>query len=294
MSATQPGESNEWIPGKLAGGVNPHRINNSWVFCYKLNGKLKSKDFSCAKYGGTQRAKEAAESYRLAENKRKRLSKNDYRYIDANTLEVRLSKGYTMLCDANQLENVIRYTWFVSLDTSSAYALAHTAEKQIQGFHNLVLPPPAGFTIDHRNGTFIRPFVLDNRKQNLRVADPIMQANNVALRKNNRSGVNGVHNDKIKKRWVVSWIENGTRRSEDFSYGPKSRWTEDEAELAAIEFRRKLDEARGCNNGNRPCLNLTPNAKPRRNNKRKAETEEKQIEQPMSKRVTNTITEYFK
>jgi hypothetical protein len=44
-------------------------------------------------------------------------------------------------------------------------------------------------------------------------------------------------------------------RSKNFSYGPKSLMTKDEAFVAACAFRRERDAASGCTNGH-PAANV--------------------------------------
>jgi hypothetical protein len=84
---------------------------------------------------------------------------------------------------------------------------------------------------------------------NLRESNPRHNSNNLSMYKRNKSGVNGVSDYEHRARYRVMWYANGKLCSKNFSYGPKSLMTKDEAFTAACAFRRERDAASGCTNG---------------------------------------------
>ena len=98
--------------------------------------------------------------------------------------------------------------------------------------------------MDHRNGNG-----LDNRKKNLRDGSGKVNANNQALLSNNTSGTNGVHFDKTKKRWRVTWQKNGKEQRANFTI--KNYGSDEKAKQKAIEYRQAMNVITGCTNGER-------------------------------------------
>ena len=111
-----------------------------------------------------------------------------------------------------------------------------------QYFHKLVLPELD--IVDHIDGK-----TLDNRKKNLRDGSGGVNNNNMALRNDNISGVNGVSFDETNKRWRATWSENGKNKSMSFSI--KNYGSDEEAKQEAIEHRQVMNEITGSTNGTR-------------------------------------------
>lgn len=72
--------------------------------------------------------------------------------------------------------------------------------------HRLVLNTPDGFFTDHINGD-----KLDNRKENLRIADKTQNNFNRGIPKNNTSGYKGVSWDRLRQKWEVSTTVRGKK-----------------------------------------------------------------------------------
>ena len=285
-SSTSPIYPSEWITGKLAGNIIAS--GNSGLSLRFKNPKY-YEYFSYSKFASRTAARKAAEQKQMEFSKLHKLSRNDYRYLDQNTLQVKLDMGMSMLTDANQLENVKITSWAIckTKSTSSIYVVGGVKignKRKTTGFHSLVLPTQKPLTVDHRNGThlFGSELVLDNKLSNLQAVSIKEQANNVAMLKTNRSGVNGVCLNEKKRTWIAIWQENGKRETKRFCFGPKSILTENQAYIAAVNFRKSIDEQSGCKNGKRPCRALQ--------NKRKAIELQ---DPPLIKRTTKIITEYF-
>ena len=79
--------------------------------------------------------------------------------------------------------------------------------------------------VDHINGN-----TLDNRKENLRVADRTQQSQNTASRKNSSSKYVGIHTHKLTGKWRAQIRVNGKVKS----LGLFS--SEESAHLARVKF----------------------------------------------------------
>ena len=87
---------------------------------------------------------------------------------------------------------------------------------------------PVAF-IDHINGD-----VLDNRIENLRAVTHSQNCMNRQMRRNNTSGIKGVHWDSRKDQWIACvGLDYKSYRAGAFK-------TKEEAALAVIELRNKL------------------------------------------------------
>jgi hypothetical protein len=91
----------------------------------------------------------------------------------------------------------------------SKYVVANYKEKNrtIQ-LHQLILPAPEGFEIDHINNNG-----LDNRRSNLRIVTHQQNQNNMPKKRNSSSKYYGVYFDKDRKNWVVCTNYNGKSKA---------------------------------------------------------------------------------
>jgi len=104
-----------------------------------------------------------------------------------------------------------------------------------QKIHRLIFALHHGWwplEVDHINGARA-----DNRIENLRSANDIQNAQNAKLRKDNTSGVKGVHWDKVSKKWMVRVSVLGKEKY--FGVFADLEF----AELVAIEVREKYHGA---------------------------------------------------
>lgn len=70
--------------------------------------------------------------------------------------------------------------------------------------HQLVLPAPPGYEVDHRDGN-----KLNNRRSNLRLVTRSQQMMNTRLRTDNKSGFRGVSWDEQTKKWRARLVFEG-------------------------------------------------------------------------------------
>lgn len=108
------------------------------------------------------------------------------------------SKGVKFKFDLDDWDKVTQHSWST---LKSGYLVCTYKQKQIR-LHRLVTnAPDNGLVIDHINGD-----KLDNRKENLRITTQKNNSRNLALSKNNRTGVTGVSktpNGKYRARIMV-------------------------------------------------------------------------------------------
>lgn len=93
--------------------------------------------------------------------------------------------------------------WF---NSSSGYFDVQLMKKNY-GVHRIIFMYHYGYfpiEVDHINGN-----KLDNRIENLRASDSTTNKYNVGIKKDNTSGIKGVHFSKRDKKWVVSFKVNG-------------------------------------------------------------------------------------
>lgn len=92
--------------------------------------------------------------------------------------------------------------------------------------HRWLLDAPEDKIVDHINRT-----PLDNRLQNLRLADSVQSAQNKGIYKNNTSGARGVHWSSTRNRWVAQVKANGKNLVSRYFK------TKEEAKEAVIKLR---------------------------------------------------------
>ncbi len=152
------------------------------------------------------------------------------------TVEVPLANGRGVaLVDDEDADLVTGLYWYLDRH-GRPDGVAHAATrlpdtKALVRMHRLILGPPAGIQVDHRNGNG-----LDNRRANLRLATDRQNKGNAGLRSNNTSGFKGVTWCRQTNRWKAR-IGN----SEAGSRGWLGRFAtaEDAArayDAAAVEF----------------------------------------------------------
>lgn len=111
-----------------------------------------------------------------------RKSKNTVSII-GDIVELKTTKGETILIDATDLEQVNKYTWCVS---KTGYAVANINHK-VTKLHRYILSPSENQIVDHINGN-----KLDNRRCNLRLCDNASNVRNSKLQTNNKTGYPGI------------------------------------------------------------------------------------------------------
>jgi hypothetical protein len=144
-----------------------------------------------------------------------------------------------MLCDEIDLPLVDHYILNAVPCAPSGTHMVITCsdenKRKHHAFQNLIMNHvPSEITVDHINHN-----PLDNRRSNLRLASRTIQAINQRVRKDNKTGIRGVHFDPKGKAWVAQWCENKEVYREYFSsakLGNEEAWRKAVAHRKAMEM----------------------------------------------------------
>jgi len=117
---------------------------------------------------------------------------------------IKLTQGLEAIVDEDDYERLSKYNWCFNSKNSSGHGYAQRGAHVRLGFkkyksetlymHREILNTDQ--EVDHINGN-----TLDNRKENLRVADRTQQSQNTSSRKNSTSKYVGVHIHKLTGKW---------------------------------------------------------------------------------------------
>lgn len=106
------------------------------------------------------------------------------------TVEVKISRGYVAIIDAEDAELVSKHRWYAVIAPDQRRTRVY-ASTQINGrtvaMHRLIMNAPRGVDVDHGNGDG-----LDNRKTNLRLCDDSKNQANCLIARS-ISGYKGVY-----------------------------------------------------------------------------------------------------
>jgi hypothetical protein len=224
----------EFINGHISGCLS---LENNKTYLVRFE-KEKTKRFPVTKYENLELAKEAAIKYQKEVSDLKGLTKNKYRFIDGY-IEFQLFGGLIGKIDIIDINLLLEYIWHSKKSFKRFYIATHYKKSQ-KYIHNLICPQWKQVDHINRDG-------LDNRRCNLRdgCRDNI-NVKNQSKRTDNKSGKTGVSYSTYNNTWVIQWPENGKRKIKRFSV---SKYGDIQAKQLAIEFRVKLDEKLGIENG---------------------------------------------
>lgn len=171
---------------------------------------------------------------------------NIWRYadLDKTIIELQLPTGITCIFDAVD-HKILNRKWCRHTQGPDSMLTAVGSSNGVL-MHNLILGVKG---VDHINGNR-----LDNRRVNLRAATTKLNNNNVCMKKNNKSGINGVYDRASHHCWVASGRcpDTGEKITHTYGYGVRASITYDEAKILAVAKRIEMDQLSGCKNGQRP------------------------------------------
>ncbi len=130
--------------------------------------------------------------------------------VEQTVVEVKLSRGFTALIDSEDLEKIIKHSWWVLPSRNTQYAAAKIEGRCVL-MHRFIVSAPPGTTMDHINGNG-----LDNRKGNLRYATASQNAVNtgkptIAGCTSGYKGVFLTNESWRRKRWIAQIRVNGKK-----------------------------------------------------------------------------------
>jgi len=111
------------------------------------------------------------------------------------TKEIELTRGLVALVDDEDFDELSKFNWHAMKSRSNFYASRRASGKVIR-MHNMIVPPPDGFLVDHINKNS-----LDNRRCNLRLATRLQNVLNSDLKRT--SQFIGVSYKERDKKWTA-------------------------------------------------------------------------------------------
>ncbi len=114
---------------------------------------------------------------------------------------IALTRGQSAIVDASDFETLSTTAWHAWRSSKGegwypSRSIRKGSDRSRILMHRVLLNPPKGLEVDHRNGN-----TLDNRRSNLRLATRSQQGVNTRIPRDNTSGVKGVSWDKSRKLW---------------------------------------------------------------------------------------------
>jgi hypothetical protein len=225
---------NVWMLGKPAGTVF-NRKNQEDIFTARVpdgNKKQHSKTFNAKNYSSREATKKAATKWQYNTSYKLGVTSNMIRIIDNDTIEVKLTKEFSMITDLILLplvQSMPLFSTHCQIKTNTlVYCSAYINEKNIK-FHKLITGFPM---VDHMNHNS-----LDNRLINLRFVDHS---------ENNRNKTTPTENIGVREVLENNGMIGYEARAKFFGqqiskiyYGHKYS-SNDEAKKCAIEFRKNI------------------------------------------------------
>ena len=166
---------------------------------------------------------------------------------------MKLTQGREASFDATDLDMVSKYTWSARIPSNGTcyYVQARGEDRNPIALHRLLLGNPSG-EVDHVDGNG-----LNNQRVNLRTG--FNNQHNIRLRRDNKSGMNGLHWDTYSHGWKVTWRENGRQRTKPFIVRPRGDQARNGIQKAKAKlYRKAIDERFGITNGVRPKIIARP------------------------------------
>jgi hypothetical protein len=145
-------------------------------------------------------------------------------------VSIPLTQGYSTVVD-DEDARLADLKWFsLRYDNGRVYAVRNKTwpTRGLLRMHRLITSAPATLEVDHLNGD-----TLDNRRSNLRVVTRAQNAQNLATRKNSRSGYRGVH-------WVHGSWEARVMRDQAIVYREQFSTLEDAVKAVQLARKRLL------------------------------------------------------
>lgn len=105
-------------------------------------------------------------------------------------------EGKCVLVDDDDYEELSKFKWIVGTHGYAQRGFYKNGKTKIILMHRFIMKANKGDLIDHINRN-----KLDNRKENLRIANQAQNMRNCDLRVTNNSGYKGVHWSKLHKKW---------------------------------------------------------------------------------------------
>jgi hypothetical protein len=148
--------------------------------------------------------------------------------------EIRLTHGFIALVDDEDWECLSRFRWHVTIRHGNAYA-ATNKKRPLRGtwtMHRLIMDAPPGVFIDHVRHRPLSDRVVDNRRENLRVATNGQNCANQKKKAGKTSMFKGV-SLRPEGKWCAQIMKDG--RAKHLGLFPTEALAARRHDLAAVE-----------------------------------------------------------
>ena len=132
------------------------------------------------------------------------MSLSPYQIDSSKVREISLGRGFITLLDKVDFYKLEMFDWRAKKHEKRVYAHRVTAEGKSVQLHRQIIGAKPGEIVDHINRV-----TLDNRRENLRIVSPTVNAINRSLSFSNKTGVTGVHYCQGMWRAVIG-VQNKT------------------------------------------------------------------------------------
>jgi hypothetical protein len=121
--------------------------------------------------------------------------------LDKDSRLIPLTQGKFAIVDEADFKWLNQWKWHLRSHNGREYAIRVNWKemKHWIRMHRLIMNPPEGIEVDHRDGNG-----LNNRRRNLRLATHRQNSRNTKLRNDNKSGYRGVCWDEQTNRWKAT------------------------------------------------------------------------------------------
>jgi len=120
------------------------------------------------------------------------------------TYVIELTKGKVTIVSDMSYEKVKNYKWYAENKPRDCYAVR--ISPMVNGRRHVIYMHRQILGLEYKDSKIadhINRITLDNRNENLRVVSKATNQRNCNLKRHNTSGINGVHWDKSRNKWLA-------------------------------------------------------------------------------------------
>lgn len=213
-----------------------------YAYCRSCHNRRKMRVWDIA-IGKSTRCSHCNESAKKFENKYEIINDKIFKLLIINK---DTKEKYAFIIDLKFINEIKQYYWSVIKTDSNIYARASSAykNKNLDRLHRYICELEYGAdklegkVIDHKNkNTF------DNKLSNLNIVTELENAQNASIRKDNTSGIRGVHFNKHNNKWIARIQFNKKRITlGSFNTLEEAKNARENAEKIYYKYNQKIKE----------------------------------------------------
>lgn len=230
----------KWSGGRPVGTIFKRENEDAWNIVIHNGDEVVHKYLSFNKENKYEQYKKAKKIQKEISDK-KGLTRNRYRYLNHDVIEVQIGKNLTFITNSYLVGIINKYPLYATRSgtENSSYYVSILINNKLKSFHKLI----TGYImVDHINRQ-----TLDNRMENLRRTNHKMNNNNRNQSKKSTSAAYGVSYNEKDNAYRARIKQDGITYSKTFSI---SKYGKDEAMRLAINEREKFLDEFDSNNRN--------------------------------------------